>query len=282
MASIYMDEYKGFLYDVPNVDFIRCDGTPYHYDKVSTSDANFTAESTPINGGWGKLPIGFIETATTQEVTLASAEFGLDMFEMANAVNKAVGDYNTFESGLFAIGDGATATLPFEVQAGSVKIRGLEETSETPTTGKFKVTITAATANAAGSTSIAFASGDVTVGDEIRVGYKRRVVNGAKLAMKTGATTAKGELYLHYPIASAGTDCTEASIKGYLHIYFPRVRATALPGFSASYKAAQTNAVTFSNMDAGRADKLGYSMIYEPLDEDGEVVAKSSATVDWT
>ena len=75
---------------------------------------------------------------------------------------------------------------------------------------------------------------------------------------------------------------TEASIKGYLHIYFPRVRATALPGFSASYKAAQTNAVTFSNMDAGRADKLGYSMIYEPLDEDGEVVAKSSATVDWT
>ena len=92
MASIYMDEYKGFLYDVPNVDFIRCDGTPYHYDKVSTSDANFTAESTPINGGWGKLPIGFIETATTQEVTLASAEFGLDMFEMANAVNKAVGD----------------------------------------------------------------------------------------------------------------------------------------------------------------------------------------------
>lgn len=85
MSNIYMEEYKGFLYDVPNMDFIRCDGKPYHYDKVSTSDATFSADTTPINGGQGKLPIGWIETGATQEVTLGSAEFDLEMFEMANA-----------------------------------------------------------------------------------------------------------------------------------------------------------------------------------------------------
>lgn len=74
---------------------------------------------------------------------------------------------------------------------------------------------------------------------------------------------------------------TEQNIKGYLHVYMPKVRATALPGFSASYKSAQTNSVTFSGMDAKRADKKSYELLYEPLNDDGEVIAKSGSTVDW-
>lgn len=237
MASIYMEEYKGFLYDVPNMDFIRCDGKPYHYDKVSTSDATFSAETTPINGGQGKLPIGWIETGATQEVTLASAEFDLEMFEMANAAKLTTGDYNTVEADLFTIEAGPQVTLPFEVQAGSVKIRGMAEAT-TAAAGKFAVAITAATAQADGSTVITFAANDVTVGDDIRVWYKRRVVDGAKVMVKTTSTTAKGELYLHYPISSSGEDCTESSLIAWLHLYMPRVRVTALPGFSASYKTA--------------------------------------------
>lgn len=276
-----MEEYKGFLYDVPNMDFIRCDGKPYHYDKVSTSDATFSAETTPINGGQGKLPIGWIETGATQEVTLASAEFDLEMFEMANAAKLTTGDYNTVEAELFTIETGPKVTLPFEVQEGSVKIRGMEEAT-TAAAGKFAVTITAATAQADGSTEIAFAANDVTVGDDIRVWYKRRVVDGAKVTVKTTSTTAKGELYLHYPISSSGEDCTESSIRGWLHLYMPKVRVTALPGFSASYKAAQTPTLTFSAMDPHRSDKKSYDMIYEKLDDEGNIVAKSGETVDWT
>ena len=281
MASIYMEEYKGFLYDVPDMDFIRCDGKPYHYDKVSTSDATFSAETTPINGGQGKLPIGWIETGATQEVTLASAEFDLEMFEMANAARLTKGDYNTVEADLFSVETGPKIVLPFEVQAGSVKIRGMEE-DDTAAAGKFTVTITAATAAVAGSTEIGFAANDVTVGDDIRVWYKRRVVEGVKVLVKTTSTTAKGELYLHYPISSSGEDCTEANTIAKLHLYMPKVRATALPGFSASYKSAQTPSVTFSAMDAKRADKKSYELIYEKLDDEGNVIAKSGETVDWT
>lgn len=208
MASIYMEEYKGFLYDVPDMDFIRCDGKPYHYDKVSTSDATFSAETTPINGGQGKLPIGWIETGATQEVTLASAEFDLEMFEMANAARLTHGDYNTVEADLFTVETGPKVVLPFEVQAGSVKIRNMTEDT-TAAAGKFSVAITAAGEQVDGKTEITFAANDVTVGDDIRVWYKRRVVDGAKVMVKTTSTTAKGELYLHYPISSSGEDLTK-------------------------------------------------------------------------
>ena len=100
------------------------------------------------------------------------------------------------------------ATLPFECQAGSIKIRGMEEASAVAA-GKFKVTITAAGESTDGSTVIEFNTGDVVAGDEIRVWYKRRVVDGAKVMVKTTSTTAKGELYLHYPISSSGEDLTK-------------------------------------------------------------------------
>lgn len=61
-----------------------------------------------------------------------------------------------------------------------------------------------------------------------------------------------------------------------------RCRATALPGFDSSWKSAQTNSVTFSAMDAKRADKKYVEYYYEPLDADGAIVNKSGNTVDWT
>lgn len=44
----------------------------------------------------------------------------------------------------------------------------------------------------------------------------------------------------------------------------------------------QTPTLTFSAMDAHRSDKKSYEMVYEKLDEDGNIVAKSGETVDWT
>ena len=81
------------------------------------------------------------------------------------------------------------------------------------------------------STTITFFTGDVAVGDTLRVAYRRRV-NGASVAtVKTNSTTAKGSLYAHWPVYSSGTDCTESSIKGWLHLYIPpraRDRAAGL------------------------------------------------------
>ena len=200
---------------------------------------------------------------------------------MANATNITDGDFGTLETKRFEVEDGLKITIPYECQTGSVKIRGMEEAT-TAAAGKFTVSITPAAADTDGKTEITLYTGDAVVGDTIRVSYRRRVVGASKLTVKTNATTAKGALYAHWPVYSSGTDCTESAIKAWLHLYLPRVRVTALPGFDNSYKSASTNSVTFSAIDPKRADEKMYDLYYEPLDSDGNIVTKSSESeVDW-
>lgn len=151
---------------------------------------------------------------------------------MANATKAVEGDVGTLETDRFVVDGSNSITIPYEVQAGSVKVRGLTEDASKASSGKFKVTITQALEGTDGSTKIEFDSGDAPEGETLRVSYKRRVVNGQTVSIATNSTTAKGALYAHYPIYSSGTDCTEAAIKAWLHIYIPRVRVTALPGLT--------------------------------------------------
>lgn len=199
------------------------------------------------------------------------------MFAMANAVSMKQGDMATLESRLYEVKAGLKITLPFEVQEKSVRINGYTEADEAAA-GKFAVKIATDTSP---STEITFFEGDVEAGDTLRVAYRRRV-NGASVAtVKTNSTTAKGALYAHWPVYSSGTDCTESAVKGYLHLFVPRVRVTALPGFDNSYKSASTNAVTFSAIDPKRADNKMYDLYYEPLDANGEIITESTGDVNW-
>ena len=161
-----------------------------------------------------------------------------------------------------------------------MRIRGLEE-GEGTEAGSFKVEITPATDEVAGSTKVTLNAADAAVGTTLRVSYRRRVIGARRVTVKTTSTTAKGALYAHWPLYSSGTDCTESSIKGWLHLHLPRVRATALPGFDNSYKSASTFSVTFSAIDPKRADGKMYDLDYEPLDEDGAIVTKGSGEVNW-
>lgn len=198
---------------------------------------------------------------------------------MANAVTMKQADVATLESKLYEVAEGSKIVIPYETQAGSVKINGFEA-AEAAAAGKFSVEVVSEDAP---STTITFFEGDVAVGDTLRVAYRRRV-NGASVAtVKTNSTTAKGSLYAHWPVYSSGTDCTESSVKGWLHLYIPRVRVTALPGFDNSYKSAATNSVTFSAIDPKRADEKMYDLYYEPLDANGAIVTTPTegVTVTW-
>ena len=240
MEGIYLPKYDGYIVDNPNIDFERCDGTVFSFDEVNTASVTNTSNVITITGGQGRSPLAYIDSDMTSELTFTSSLFTLEMFAMANAEQITEGDYATLESNLYDVVTGLTVNLPFEVQANSVKIlnpRGLAEAT-TLAAGKYTVAITAAAAKTAGATVITFNSGDVTVGQTNRVAYKRRIVNGQKVTVTTESTTAKGTLYAHWPLYSSGSDCSESSIKGWLHLKMARCRATALPGFDNSYKSA--------------------------------------------
>lgn len=278
--AVKIDQLNGYIADNPNIDFERCDGTVFSYDEVNTASMTNNSNVITINGGQGNFPLAYIETDKTQEITFTSSEFTMDMFAMANATNTDEGDVGTQETKRFEVEEGLKINIPYETQEGSVKIRGLAA-GESAAEGVFAVVVTAATAETAGSTVITLNAADATAGDTVRVSYRRRVVDAHTLTVKTNSTTAKGSLYLHWPVYSSGSDCTESAIKGWLHMYIPRVRVTALPGFDNSYKSAATNGVTFAAIDAKRPDGKLFDLNYEPLDGDGNIVAKSGNTVDW-
>lgn len=277
---IYAEQFGGYIADNPDIDFERCDGRIFHYDEVNTTGFTNGAETLTITGGRSNFPLAILDTTKTQEFTYEISNFTMEMFEMANAVNGTEGDYGTLETKRFEVETGLKITLPFECKTNSVQIRGLTEATE-GAAGKFTVTITAATAETDGKTEITLNASDATVGDTVRVSYRRRMVNAQQVMMKTTGTTARGSLYAHYPVYSAGMDCTEASIKAWVHIEIPRVRVTALPGFSSSYKSASTYSVTFSGLDPKRADGKMWALYFEPTNADGDIIAKSGETVNW-
>jgi len=277
---LYIEKYDAYMADVPEIEFVRCDGTMFAYDELTSASMTAGHNMITITGGQGNFPLAYIDTDSTLEFQFESAQFKLDMFEMANAAKQEDGDCGVFESNRYDVEQGLKITLPFETKAKSVKIRGLEE-GENAEAGKFKVEITAAAASTAGKTEITFYEGDVTVGQTIRVGYQRRAVDASKVSVKSTSTTAKGELYAHWPLYSDGTSCTDAAVKAWLHLHIYRVRVTALPGFSNSYKTGATQGVTFAAMNPKRADKKMYDLVYEPTDSNGDIVNKSGNAVVW-
>lgn len=280
---LYIEKYNGYLADVPNIEFVRCDGTVFAYDELNSASMTAGHNMITITGGQGNFPLAYIDTDSTLEFTFESSQFTLDIFEMANGATQEQGDFGIFESGRYDVETGLKINIPYEVKEGSVYIRGMTE-AQAAAAGKYAVAITAAAAATSGKTVITFNSGDVTVGQTVRVAYQRRVVGASKVPVKTTSTTAKGSLFAHWPIYSDGTSCADAAVKGILHLYVPRVRVTALPGFSNSYKQATTTSLTFAAMDPKLGSKQMYDLVFEPTDSDGNIITKSSVatgSVGW-
>lgn len=204
------------------------------------------------------------------------------MFEIANAGNAVDGDSYTLETKKHAVVEGPKIELPFEVDVTSVFIRGLSlATDTTAAQGTFTATVTAASETTEAKTTLTFASTDVAVGDEILVSYKRRIADAHDIIVNTNTASAKGEVWMHWPVYSSGTDCTEAAIKGWIHVHVYRVRVTALPAIDSSYKTAATHAMTFTALDPQRADNKMYRVTYEALDANGAINTSYGDSVNY-
>ena len=154
----------------------------------------------------------------------------MDMFEMSNAGTATDGVYDIYETSLFTVENGEESApvikMLFEVLPAATLIRGLAYAASEATTGQFTVEY------ATNVSTITFATGDVAVGEDIYVTYKRKITDAHIVTVNSDSASAKGELAAHVPVYSSGTDCSESAIKGYVHIYVPRVRISAQPGLA--------------------------------------------------
>ena len=131
----------------------------------------------------------------------------------------------------------------------------MEETSSTPTAGKFKVT------TAGNVTKLTFAANDI--GTKVTVSYYYN--DSVEEARIDNRSSAMGEAIMQYPVYGNGDDCTDASIIGYVTVKVFKCRVTAQPGFDASYKTAGTFQFTLACMDAKESDEAAYSISYKKV-----------------
>lgn len=65
MAFKYLEKYNGYIADVPNITFTRCDGKVFFFDEVNTAGVTNTKNSIPVTGGQGQFPLAYIDTDAT-------------------------------------------------------------------------------------------------------------------------------------------------------------------------------------------------------------------------
>lgn len=191
------------------------------------------------------------------EISLTSGQFNADLFALANNRSFAPQAYDLYMTETVTIVNNK-ATLSHVAKAGTVSIAGLEEAT-TAAEGKFAVADVDATETVPAHTEITFVGEE----GEIEISYEV-TVDDAQVIEVDNKSTAIGSALFRWPVYGSSEDCTDSAIKGYLNMKVYRCRVTQMPGFDTSYKSAATNAVTFSAMDAKRADDAVYSLVYVP------------------
>lgn len=269
--ATYVKEFGGYVADVPRLWFKRCDGRVFYFDELTNATVTPQVNYTEINAGWSLYPVAYLPGQSTFEMSITSGKFEADLFVMANATNFV--DENAYQMPITEI---LTADGSYEVDlahvpvTGSVSIAGLEETNQTLTSGKFKVTVTGSGSSA--TAKIGFYSGNPSatppvpadVSGPVTISYFYTV--SAREAKIDNRSSARGEAIMKYPVYGSGENCTDSSIIGYVLVRVYNARVTQAPGFDASYKTANTFGFTLAAMDAKRPDEATYSIAYVGLD----------------
>ena len=190
------------------------------------------------------------------EMQVTSGKFEADLFVMTNATRfNTNANYQVPVTEVLTLDGQNQVDLAHDPVSGSISIAGLEETAQTPTEGKFKVTAAAGSTNA----KVSFFAGDIE-GGIVEISYF--YYETAQEANIDNRSSAMGEAVMVYPVYGNGDDCTDSSIIGHVYVRVYKCRVTAQPGFDASYKTANTFQFTLAAMDAKRPDDACYSIAY--------------------
>lgn len=238
-----------------------------------------TDNPTAVYGGWGKTPLGFIEGDATMEISYTDAMFYQDMFTVSSAGTTVSHDAQTTVrgGGIYTVETGLKIEIPFQVNTANIQIAGFDvQSSGTAAAGKP----VAAYDSTNKKTTITFAADDAVVGDDMLVTYERAVAKAEVTTITTVGGAARGSLTMTWAVMSAGDDCSQAAVKGYLHLKVPRVMVTTRASLDTSRSTASTPNIVFSAIDAHRGDNKWYDLIYEPL-TDGAISTEYSGDITW-
>ena len=262
--AVYVDKYKGYVADVADIEFIRCDKKVYSCKEATATSFAPSGDSITITGGQGVFPLAYIDSTKSLDVSFTNAAFDMDMFEMTGTENATDGNEDTLITEKLTIDKSGTTLFTHTSHvldpSKTYYIHGLEYVSgTTATSGKFCVT-TADTGHT--GSKLIFHADDVAEDDDILATYTFVAANTHSVPVKTNSPMARGEVWMHFPVYSSGSDCSDAAIKAIVDLHIYRVRVTTPAPIDTSYKSAATFQVQFSSLDPQRSDKMMYEIIY--------------------
>lgn len=247
--STYVAAFKGYIADVPQIWFKRCDGTVFHYDEITSASVNPNVAFTEVNAGWSMYPVAYLPGQSSLEMQFTSGQFNADLFAMANA-KKFAADENYMVP--------MTDILDVDASAHTVTLTQTPAEDTIFIAGMTKGSVAAEGVYSVAGNVITF---DTGVTGKVEVNYE--VNQGSAMSIEIdNKSAAIGEAVFKWPVYGTGDDCTEKAIKGYVMMKVYKCRCTTMPGFDTSYKSAATNSVTFSAMDAKRPDGSIYNLAY--------------------
>ena len=253
--AVYVDKYKGYIADVADIDFIRCDGKAYSCREATATSITPGGDSITVTGGQGLFPLAYIDSGKSLDLSFTNAAFDMDMFEMIGTEDAVDAD-SEHTKAIFTAERVTVSSLQATLSHTPITtmVMYAQGLVYSGTSGQGKFTVSGDT--------LTFYSGDVTNGKDILVCYYYEVEDAHIIPVTTTSQAARGEVWFHIPVYSSGTDCTQAAIKGYVDIHIFRVRVTTTAPIDTSYKSVASFQVQFSSIDPQRPDKLMYKINY--------------------
>lgn len=237
----YVKRFGGYIADVPNFWFRRCDGKVFYFDELTNASVAPQIGVTEVNAGWSLFPVATLPGQSTFEVSLTSGKFEAEMFSMANATDfEENAEYAVPQSEYVTLDGEKKAVLTQTPIEGSIVIEGL--TAEDYTVSEKTITFTEAQDS------------------PILVNYEYNQT--AREALITNQNSAIGEAIMVYPVYGSGDDCTQSAIIGKVILKVYKARVSGQPGLNGSYKSASTFDMTLTALDAKRPDGAAYSIAY--------------------
>lgn len=246
MAGTYVQEFGGYVADVPRLWFKRCsDDRVFYFDELTQASVTPNIQTIDINAGWSVFPVTSLPGTSTFEMQITSGKFEAELFAMTNGKNFAENtSYRVPITETLDVDntDGYAVACTETPVVGTVYINGLEATTDYTLANK-KITFTA--------------DPGVT---KVKVSYE--YVATAQEALIDNRSSAVGEAVLKYPVYSSGDDCSDSGIIGHVLMRVYRARITQQPGLDGSYKTASTYAFTLSALDPHRPNDEVYSVAF--------------------
>lgn len=253
MASTFIDlgKVKGYIIDVANMIFHRSDGMHFLMNNGTSDSISTSKENVTISNGHLSTPRAIIDTTATTTISYSTNLTDLWLIAgMYGETLKADTSAKVTLGEWYEIEDLGESKLGFSIdaEASNVRINGFEAAggSEQAATGKFAVT------SGKGKTTIEFAAGDVTVGQQVSVVYEKSVTESYSAPVSGESKAASGSIDTYTPIYSENSENSE--VVGYIIQHFPYVKVSQVPGFERSYKSESSHTIEFQTITKSTAN----------------------------